>query len=150
MGQEPSFYERQMTTIKVELNGKQYALKRYTIAREIEIQKEFGSIESFHQGLQKQDVVVLIKTLFILMEPNDDFKSWEDLAANLSGDPMVKMNISEAISLAMFQAMPEVSEALKKRSNIAREQLRKTTETITTGLLSITDSSKPMDGPAEK
>lgn len=146
------FKERSNPTVAIELNGKKYPLKRYTIAQEIKLKHLFqGDLEIWQKGLNALDGETLVKTLFTFLDPwNSQFKTWEDVAEELSGDLTEKMNMLEAISTCITAAMPEVQAAVKKRAAQGKKQALTLLRSSLTGPGSTTASQKPTDGTEKK
>lgn len=146
---EPSkdFRERITHSISVAINGKNYKLRRYTIAQEIKLKNAFdGDLDKWHERMAKIDGEALVKTIHLFMDDTEDFPTWESLADKLDGTVDEKAGLIQAISLCIANAMPDVVDEVKKRTDKARSELRDQIKQSLTGLSSSTPSIKPTDG----
>lgn len=144
------FKERSNTVISIEIAGKKYHLKPYSINQEIRMKKKWGTLEAFNDGLNNGDPEILLNSLFMMLDEQDDFETAEDVGELLSGDPIEKLNIQTALWTCIMAAQPDIQEALKKSIQDAKMKVVGAIRSSQTGLGSITASPKNMGGQKKK
>lgn len=144
---EPNFPDQLMSRVAVKLRGKEYPLKRFTFGQEIRLkQVAGGDMQKWQKEFQQLDPECMINTLFLFMEPNQDYPNTQALGEALDCTLEQKMAIMNAITSCITAAMPEIQDALKKNTDKACREFREMVMSQLTGPGSSTNSSQPTDG----
>lgn len=146
-----TYPESLVKRVIVEIDGKQFPLKRFTFKQEILLRQEFnGDLEVWRKKIEQLDGETILRTFFIFMEPNDTYKTVDQMAESLNCTMEEKWNMLNAITFCMVGAKPEVQDALKKNTKAMVEKLQTEVMNKLTGMLSSIDSIQPTDGDLNK
>lgn len=108
----------------IEIAGRKFKLKPYTLDTEIKIEHKFESVEKWFEKLNALNAEAVILSLFWMLElPAGEFDTPDKLAKFVPAGVIEKIQCVTAIAACYLACMPEAADKIQDTAKKVRAQL---------------------------